>query len=198
MYTTTDTSLRLHPIEAIVYITVGGRGCMCRTVARTICIAFARRRWRKYCMALIIIAPEAPQPPPKITPPLTPRRSYEDPLDRKLVEAVNLPDNESVPIWSLVHGIVATERQAGRTERRRLVGRVLCRIRCLIRRQLIVRDGRGRVRLCEQSPVTPSTSSPSSKTPAPPVRNLPPAAHATVAELGNFSSGGSRGRVFTV
>jgi hypothetical protein len=78
-------------------------------------------------MAIIIVAPEAPQTPPK--PPtvsVTPSRATADPLDRKFIELVGQQAGEPVALWTTIQEIVQGEHPPGRSERRRLIGRVLC------------------------------------------------------------------------
>jgi hypothetical protein len=143
-------------------------------------------------MAIIIVGPDAPQPPPKETstvPAL--RRSYEDPLDRKLVEVVGQPDNQPVSLWAVIHEIISGEHPADRTQRRRLVGRTLCRAQVLLRRGILVREDKAHVRLVD--PVTPPLPPPSK-----PVKNLPPASYPTVADMGMGHPGGESRRVYRV
>lgn len=110
-----------------------------------------------------------------------------DRFDRKIIASVAGQDGQPVALWPIVNGIVYAEGPAGRTERRRLVGRVLCRARVLLRRGIIVREGKAHVRLRE--PVKPPVPAP----PAPPKPVTP-----SVGDLGTFHGGGPRARRFRV
>ena len=141
-------------------------------------------------MVTIIIGPEAPQPPPKPTTTI-PTLGYitADPLDGKIVELVDHPDGQSVPIWTVVHKIVEGERPVDRTQRRRLVARLLCRLRGLLRAGSVERVGKGHVRLRQPVKQTPI--------PAPkPVQNVPSVPYPTVMDTTTFQGGGPCRRVF--
>ncbi len=113
-----------------------------------------------------------------------------DRFDRKFLELVDQPDSQPVPIWPTIHTLVEAERPVDRTQRRRLVARLLCRLRGLLRAGSVERVDKGRVRLRQpvKPPVTPA---------AKPVKNWPPAVTPTVADLATFYPGGPCRRVYT-
>ena len=137
---------------------------------------------------MIILAPA--QSTPTTAPPQTKPIAIIDRFDVKLVEAVGQSDIQPVPLWATIHEVVNGEHPVDRTHRRRLVGQVLCRTRLLLRRGFLLRDGKNRVRLSEQSPAPPP-SSPTSPPTAKPVKNWPPAPDPTVGDWGGTSTAGS-------
>jgi hypothetical protein len=138
---------------------------------------------------MILIAPEQPKPAPPSAPVMP--VMVVDHFDHKLVESIGQPDNQPVPLWPVIHEIVKAEQPVDRTQRRRVVGRLLCRTRSLLRRGVLVREGKDCVRVNE--PVKPPVIM-SSK----PVKNLPPSPYITVAEAFTFYSGGPSPKTFKV
>jgi len=134
---------------------------------------------------MIILAPDQPQPAPMPVPPTR----VVDRFDRRLVQLVDQPDGQPVPIWPVVHEIVEGERPVSRAQRRQLVARLLCRLRGLLRAGSVERVDKGRVRLRQLVNPTPS--------PAPkPVQNAPSVPFPTVVPTPTFRGGGPYRRVF--
>lgn len=145
---------------------------------------------------MIILPPEQPKPAP--TPAPIKPTILVDHFDSKLVEAIGQQGDQLVPLWPVIHEIIAGEHPVDRTQQRRLGGRLLCRVRSLLRRGVITRDGKGCVRLSNPLPAPPATASPASLPTPAPVKNWPPSPFPTVGDLGNLSSAGPRRRVFRV
>lgn len=114
-----------------------------------------------------------------------------DHFDLKLRDAVVKYGDQPVPLWEVIHQIVESEHPGSRPARRRLVGRLMCRVRGLLREGTLVRCGTDGVRLGEsvkeeKPPVAPQKVA----------ENLPPSMTPTVADWFTFQTGGPRRRVF--
>lgn len=111
--------------------------CECKQVP----LALSGLSTRSYGM--VILAPEQPKPAPAPIKPV----AVVDHFDRKLIEVIGQPDDQPVPLWPVIHGIIEGERPVDRTRRRQLCSRLLCRLRGLIRAGKIVRESKSHVRL---------------------------------------------------
>jgi hypothetical protein len=61
--------------------------------------------------------------------------------DDLLIRAASDYVDVGVPVWSLIHQAVDQQGPRTRSDRRRLTAGVLCRLRCLLRSRVLVRDG---------------------------------------------------------
>jgi hypothetical protein len=177
-------------LEGFTVYTIRRLGCYDQVVLYTCRCSFGTSDG--VVKRVIIIPPESPKPAMAPAPikPVT----VVDRLDRKLVEAISQPDDQPVPLWPLIHSIIEGEHPPDRTRRRQLCSRLLCVLRHLLRTGKIVRESKGHIRLA----APPSAPSPTSSPTAKPVRNLPPSPFPSVGDLGTFSSGGPRRKVFRV
>lgn len=137
---------------------------------------------------MIVIAPQQPPPaaPPACASPRHLRVYREDDL---LVRAANGYAEGAVPVWPLIHQVVDQQVPRTRSERRRLTAAALCRMRVLLRCEVLVRDGNGHVRLnemLEREPAKPPRE----------VKNLPPSVIVAVPGCAGYCGGGSSGKVF--